>query len=236
MRLPADAVLLVIDAPQAVGAPRQGADDAPEVEKTSPPSLPPGASRVCRWPMLADNPATLRLLGPPRRSTARLSSSATRRAPSSAPTLKPGSTNSARRPWSFAGRFRPMRSKRRPGTPPISAIRCSSSPTPVWRPTWLISEAGSGRRGTCGPWRWRISRARPRRSSMRRRRFAPPRRRKRGSAAPREGLSARTFSVGLADAIGPGCRERAQVYAVERFQCNLSALSCNFFRRCGVVS
>jgi nicotinamidase-related amidase len=32
MRLPADAVLLVIDAPQAVGAPRQGADDAPEVE------------------------------------------------------------------------------------------------------------------------------------------------------------------------------------------------------------
>jgi nicotinamidase-related amidase len=31
MRLPADAVLLVIDAQQAVGGPRSGADDAPEV-------------------------------------------------------------------------------------------------------------------------------------------------------------------------------------------------------------
>jgi nicotinamidase-related amidase len=32
MRLPADAVLLVIDAQQAVGGPRHGANDAPEVE------------------------------------------------------------------------------------------------------------------------------------------------------------------------------------------------------------
>jgi nicotinamidase-related amidase len=32
MRLPADAVLLIIDAEQAVGGPRRGDDDAPEVE------------------------------------------------------------------------------------------------------------------------------------------------------------------------------------------------------------
>ena len=99
------------------------------------------AARPCR-PTTADPAAS----PAPRRSTARSSSSATRQAPSSAPTSKPGSTNSARRRWSFAGRSRPMRSKRRRGTPPISAIRCLSSPTRAGRPTRSISEAGSGRR------------------------------------------------------------------------------------------
>ena len=80
-----------------------------------------------------------------------------------------------------------MRSRRRRGTPAISAISCLSSPTRAGRPTRPISEAGSGRRRTCGRCRWRTSRARPRPSSTSRRRSEPRRRPRRASAARREG-------------------------------------------------
>ena len=187
MRLPADAVLLIIDAQEAVDGPRHGAGDGlGGRDRTSPPSSPRGGLRGCRWPTSPGNRAAL----PTRRSTARSSSSATRRAPLSAPTSKPDSTNSARRPWCYAARWRPMRSKHPHGTQPTSAIRCLSSPTRAGRSTRPISEDGSGRLRTCGRWRWPVSKARRRPSSTPRRRSGPPRRPRRASGAVRQGPDA----------------------------------------------
>ena len=209
MRLPADAALLIIDAQDAVEGSRHGAGDAPGGrDGTSPPLSLRGGPRGCRLFTSAGHRS------PPllsrsrfRRSRARSSSSATRQAPSSAPTLKRGSTNSARRRWSFAGRSRPMRSKRRRGTRAILAISCLSSPTRAGRLTRPISEGGCGRLTTCGRWRSRVSRARLRPLSTSRRRSEPPRRPRRASGAgqgPPDGadharswLSARRLAFGF---------------------------------------
>ena len=96
--------------------------------------------------------------------------------------------NSARRPWCYAARSRPMRSKpraRHAADLGYQVFVVADACRALTRP---ISEGGSGRLSTCGRWRWRVSKARLRPSSTSRQRSEPPRRPRRASAARREEL------------------------------------------------
>ncbi len=155
MRLPADAVLLIIDAAggrsiraMALAKPKRRDEHRGPHRRVASRGAAAGPCPPSNRP--TPPPLTRR---PSRQGPTSSSSSAKTQAPSSAPTLKPGSTNSARRRWSFAGRSRPTRSKRRHGMPATSAIRSLSSPTRVRELTPAMSKAGSGQQRTWEPWR-----------------------------------------------------------------------------------
>ncbi len=154
---------------------------------TSRPSSPRGGRRSFRWSMSADNKPTLPLLRRRRVATSS-SSSATRQAPSLAPTSKLGSTNSAQPRWSSAGPLRLTRSKRRCGTPAILAIRSLWWPTRVRRPRPSMSKAGALQRRACVRSPGLIRAGRGPRLSMLRLRSKPRRRPKPAKDASRPGL------------------------------------------------
>jgi hypothetical protein len=174
MRLPADAVLLIIDAQEAIDGPRRDAGEAPEAEKNI-------AALIAAW-----RAEGLPLVHVGRQPTGSASALTPAVPPREGEMVIVRNASSAFVGADLEARLDELGATTLVICGALASHALEASATRAGRPTRSILKAGSGRRRRCGRWRWRVSRARPRPSSTSRRRSEPPRRPRRANGVQRE--------------------------------------------------